>query len=147
MGIEINFSAFNDIEHNLNSFDNFASNGLEEKIGSDIANSITDRVQNYGIGSEGKKLKNKRNEVYSPSYKKKRAKLGYTTSQRELTRKGTMFSSLTTIKRLGHTIVTFIGENEKNKALGNERNSPFFSIGILENKEIDRAIQKAVDMI
>lgn len=107
------------------------------KIGFLVNHAIQDRVQNKGEGLNGSKL-----AKYSDKYGAYRKKKGRETSFRNLTFTGRMFLGLSARADGPNRVVLGFAGPEMKKAMGNDKRTPFFGLGTVEQKVIDTEIDK-----
>ena len=108
------------------------------KIASELNSKIQRRVQANGKGSDGNNLKR-----YSKTYANTRERLGYQSRFRDLTRTGKMWQSLTTAEVGKNKVeMLFGGAEEKAKAAGNDKRTPFFSLAPGEQAYLQRRLEE-----
>lgn len=116
---------FKDVIENLEE----QKNSVEGKnnwlldLATELNSKIQIRVQRFGKGSDGNKMKE-----YSESYSKKKSDSGRNVSFRDLTFSGNMWQSLSSSKINSGARMFFNSASETNKARGNEMRTPFFSL-------------------
>lgn len=133
--IDMNIGPVLKLFQQIETFGSSQSNAMMERLSNDVRNTIVDRVQSKGVGVDKRRLK-----PYSSAYSRYRARRGRKSEKRDLTFSGDMMQSMTVLSRGDSHVISFLGEQEKKKALANEANTPFFSIGIEEEAVIDRSV-------
>ena len=103
-----------------------------------LNSSIQRRVQNQGLGADGKKL-----SPYSKQYANYKSQTGRQNKYRDLTYTGNMWQALTSTKLGSDAARMFFGSaTEAKKAGYNDERTPFFELGTQEKKIIDSEIKK-----
>lgn len=108
-----------------------------------LNSSIQRRVQDKGIGADGRKL-----SPYSRKYQEFKSSTGRQASYRDLTYTGNMWQALTATKRGKAAAKMFFGSaTEAKKAGYNDKRTPFFELGEAEKRIIDKEVSKLLNNI
>lgn len=128
----------------LNGFRQFSDNIGENLLflSQEVANSIKSRTRK-GIGPDKRKL-----PPYSAKYARFKKMRGRNSNIRDLTYTGRMLQAITVKRPDKHTsVISFLGQAEKVKAISNDNRTPFFEIGEMEDEIIDKYINKALEKL
>lgn len=108
-----------------------------------LNSSIQRRVQDKGVGSDGRKL-----SPYSKQYANYKKSTGRQTKYRDLTYTGNMWQSLTATKLGSDAARMFFGSAAEAKKAGyNDKRTPFFELGDAEKRIIDSEIKKLLSKL
>lgn len=103
-----------------------------------LNSSIQRRVQEKGLGADGRKL-----SPYSKKYQQFKQKTGRQSSYRDLTYTGNMWQALTATKMGTDAAKMFFGSaTEAKKAGYNDKRTPFFELSQKEKELIDKELSK-----
>lgn len=116
----------------------FSDGSFLQRLAQLLNASIQVRVQRFGIGAGGKKLK----MPYTKAYEKFKQGKGRSTNFRDLTFSGKMWNSLTTNREVNKARMFFGSGESANKAKGNNERTKFFTLEKNEKQIINQELNK-----